>query len=144
MTDVLDQFWRAYLYSNNGSLSGMAVTLWLLVLSVTLGFFISIVLAVARVSSRRWLSVPLWLFSYVFRGTPLYVQLLFIYVGIYSLDDRYGSKTGALPILDSGWNRLCSENQLCCDYIRVNGCRGCAYQTAPSGSEHKVGVCVAG
>jgi histidine transport system permease protein len=86
MTDVLDQFWRAYLYANNGSLSGMAVTLWLLVLSVTMGFFISIGLAVARVSSRRWLSVPLWLFSYVFRGTPLYVQILFIYAGIYSLD----------------------------------------------------------
>lgn len=86
MMDVLDQFWRAYLYTSNGSLSGMAVTLWLLVLSVSTGFFISIGLAVARVSSRRWLSLPLWTFSYIFRGTPLYVQILFIYAGIYSLD----------------------------------------------------------
>lgn len=86
MIDVLDQFWRAYLYASNGSLSGMAVTLWLLVLSVSMGFFISIGLAVARVSSRRWLSTPLWAFSYVFRGTPLYVQILFIYAGVYSLD----------------------------------------------------------
>lgn len=86
MSDVLEQFWRAFLYTNNGSLSGMAVTLWLLVLSVSMGFFISIGLAVARVSSRRWLSVPLWIFSYIFRGTPLYVQILFIYAGIYSLD----------------------------------------------------------
>ncbi|GAA0223533.1 ABC transporter permease [Castellaniella daejeonensis] len=86
MIDVLEQFWRAYLYSSNGSLSGMAITLWLLVLSVSMGFFISIFLAVARVSSRRWLSVPLWIFGYVFRGTPLYVQILFIYAGIYSLD----------------------------------------------------------
>jgi histidine transport system permease protein len=30
-------------------------------------------------------SLPLWLFSYVFRGTPLYVQILFIYAGLYSL-----------------------------------------------------------
>ncbi|CAM5778101.1 histidine ABC transporter permease HisM [Castellaniella caeni] len=86
MIDVLEQFWQAYLYSANGSLSGMAVTLWLLVLSVSMGFFLSIFLAVARVSSRRWLSVPLWTFGYVFRGTPLYVQILFIYAGIYSLD----------------------------------------------------------
>lgn len=86
MSDVLEQFWRAFLYTSNGSLSGMAVTLWLLVLSVSMGFFISIGLAVARVSSRRWLSVPLWIFSYIFRGTPLYVQILFIYAGIYSLD----------------------------------------------------------
>src|SRR5690606_39404467 len=70
----------------NGILSGMAITLWLLVLSVSMGFFISIFLAVARVSSRRWLSVPLWIFGYVFRGTTLYVQILFIYAGIYSLD----------------------------------------------------------
>ena len=33
MSDVLEQFWRAYLYSAHGSPSGMAVTLWLLVVS---------------------------------------------------------------------------------------------------------------
>lgn len=105
MTDVLEQFWRAYLYSSNGALSGMAVTLWLLVISVTLGFFISIALAVARVSSRRWLSIPLWLFSYVFRGTPLYVQILFIYAGIYSLDFVKGTPPLA-SFFQSGFNCL--------------------------------------
>src|SRR5690606_1509662 len=81
VSDVIEQFWRAYLYTSNGAPSGLAVTLWLLVLSVGMGFFISIFLAVARVSSRRYLSVPLWCFGYVFRGTPLYVQILFIYAG---------------------------------------------------------------
>ncbi len=85
MVDVIEQFWRAYLYENNGALSGVAVTLWLLVLSVGMGFFIAMLLAIGRVSSRRWLAWPLWFFSYVFRGTPLYVQILFIYAGIYSL-----------------------------------------------------------
>jgi len=103
MTDVLDQFWRAYLYASNGSLSGMAVTLWLLVLSVTMGFFISIFLAVARVSSRRWLSIPLWAFGYVFRGTPLYVQILFIYAGIYSLDFIKGTPSLAM-FFQNGFN----------------------------------------
>lgn len=86
MTDVLTQFWQAYLYQSNGGWSGVAVTLWLLVLSVSMGFMISIVLAVGRVSPRRWISFPIWLFTYVFRGTPLYVQILFIYAGLYSLD----------------------------------------------------------
>ena len=103
MTDVLDQFWRAYLYANNGSLSGMAITLWLLVLSVAMGFVISIGLAVARVSSRRWVSLPVWLFSYVFRGTPLYVQILFIYAGIYSLDIVKGTPPLA-AFFQSGFN----------------------------------------
>ncbi|MGE4451315.1 histidine ABC transporter permease HisM [Castellaniella sp.] len=105
MTDVLEQFWRAYLYASNGSPSGMAVTLWLLVLSVSTGFFISIGLAVARVSSRRWLSIPLWFFSYVFRGTPLYVQILFIYAGIYSLEFVKGTPALA-AFFQSGFNCL--------------------------------------
>ncbi|WP_322999499.1 histidine ABC transporter permease HisM [Castellaniella sp.] len=103
MIDVLDQFWRAYLYSSNGSLSGMVITLWLLVLSVSMGFFMSIFLAVGRVSSRRWLSIPLWAFSYVFRGTPLYVQILFIYAGIYSLDVVKGTPSLA-DFFQNGFN----------------------------------------
>jgi len=105
MTDVLDQFWRAYLYASNGAPSGMVVTLWLLVASVSMGFFISIALAVARVSSRRWVSLPVWLFSYVFRGTPLYVQILFIYAGIYSLDVVKGTPPLA-AFFQSGANCL--------------------------------------
>lgn len=105
MIDVLEQFWRGYLYASNGSPSGMAVTLWLLVLSVLTGFFISIFLAVARVSSRRWLSIPLWAFGYVFRGTPLYVQILFIYAGVYSLDFVKNTATLA-AFFQSGFNCL--------------------------------------
>lgn len=105
MIDVLDQFWRAYLYSQNGSLSGMAVTMWLLVLSVSMGFFISIIFAVGRVSQRKYIAWPLWAFSYVFRGTPLYVQILFIYAGIYSLNFINGTPTLA-EFFQSGFNCL--------------------------------------
>jgi histidine transport system permease protein len=43
-------------------------------------------LAVARVSKRKWLSTLVWLYTYIFRGTPLYVQLLLCYTGLYSLE----------------------------------------------------------
>lgn len=86
MTQVLDEFWRAYLYASNGAPSGLAVTLWLLVVSVTLGFFISILMSVGRVSGKPLIAGPIWLFGYVFRGTPLYVQILFIYAGLFSLE----------------------------------------------------------
>jgi histidine transport system permease protein len=29
--------------------------------------------------------MPVWFYTYVFRGTPLYIQLLILYTGIYSL-----------------------------------------------------------
>ena len=67
------------------SITGLAITMWLLVISIGLGFCLSIPLAVARVSKNRFLSRGVWLYTYVFRGTPLYVQLLLCYTGLYSL-----------------------------------------------------------
>ncbi|WP_283148447.1 ABC transporter permease [Silvimonas soli] len=85
MIDILQTYWQAYLYTDGGHLSGLAMTLWLLVLSLAIGFVMAIFLAIARVSSNPWLSIPVRVYSYVFRGTPLYVQLLLIYSGIYGL-----------------------------------------------------------
>lgn len=86
MSSVLEEFWQAYLYSNNGQLSGLAVTLWLLAISLALGFVISLFMAIGRNSARPYIAKPIWFFTYVFRGTPLYVQILFIYTGLYSLE----------------------------------------------------------
>ncbi|MFT0174755.1 ABC transporter permease [Paraburkholderia mimosarum] len=84
MIDILAQFWRAFLYWDGQRFSGLAVTLWLLVASLAIGFMLALPLAVARVCPNRCISTPVRLYTYVFRGTPLYVQLLLIYTGIYS------------------------------------------------------------
>lgn len=86
MTDIITQYWRAFLFWDGYRMSGLAVTLWLLVISIGFGFVMAIPLAVARVSKNRWVSLPVRFYTYVFRGTPLYVQLLLIYTGIYSLE----------------------------------------------------------
>ena len=62
------------------------MTLWLLILAVALGFLLAIPLAVARTCGNPLLRYPVWLYTYVFRGTPLYIQLLFFYTGVYSLN----------------------------------------------------------
>ncbi len=36
----------------------------------------------ARVSSRPWISRPVFLFTYVMRGTPLLVQMFMVYHGL--------------------------------------------------------------
>ncbi len=86
MIEILSQYGRAFLYYDGQGLSGLAVTLWLLVASLVIGFCMALPLAVARVSKNRWLSTPVRYYTYVFRGTPLYVQLLLIYSGVYSLE----------------------------------------------------------
>lgn len=86
MIEILSQFGRAFLYWDGQGVSGLAMTLWLLVASLAIGFTMAVPLAVAHVSANRWLSVPVRCYTYVFRGTPLYVQLLLIYTGLYSLE----------------------------------------------------------
>ena len=63
-------------------LSGTVVTLKLLVTALVAGLAVALPLAVLRSSSNPWLSRPVWLFTYVIRGTPMLVQLFLIYYGI--------------------------------------------------------------
>lgn len=86
MIDILRQYGQALLWSDGYRFTGLAVTLWLLISSVSVGGVLAVFLAVARVSPRRWVCFPVWLFTYIFRGTPLYVQLLVFYSGMYSLE----------------------------------------------------------
>ncbi len=85
MLDLIAEYWRAYLYTDGYRTTGLAITLWMLVLSLAIGFCLAIPLAVARVSKNPWLAKPVWLYTYLWRGTPLYVQLLLIYTGVYGL-----------------------------------------------------------
>ncbi|SIT45262.1 histidine/lysine/arginine/ornithine transporter subunit; membrane component of ABC superfamily [Paraburkholderia ribeironis] len=85
MIELVRQYWQNYLYTDGYQFTGLVITLWLLVASIGLGFCLAIPLAVARSSSNRFISGPVWLYTYVFRGTPLYVQLLVVYTGLYSL-----------------------------------------------------------
>ncbi|CAI9004007.1 ABC transporter permease [Burkholderia ambifaria] len=96
MIELIQEYWRNYLYTDGFRITGVAITLWLLVVSIGLGFCLSVPLAVARVSKKKWLSGAVWLYTYVFRGTPLYVQLLLCYTGLYSLQFIRGT-----PLLDS-------------------------------------------
>lgn len=86
MIDIIHEYWQAYLWSDGYKLTGLAMTMWLLVLSVAIGFVMSVPLAVARVSKNPVVRGPVWFYTYVFRGTPLYIQLLVFYTGMYSLD----------------------------------------------------------
>ena len=85
MIELFQQYGLAYLFSDDAGLSGVAMTLWLFIISVLFGFFLSIPLALARVSEHFWLRWPVEVYTYLFRGTPLYIQLLICYTGIYSI-----------------------------------------------------------
>ena len=74
--------WKIVVDSLPQYVAGIRVTLVLLVISLMASFVVSVPLAIARVSARPWLSKPVWLFTYVLRGTPLLVQLFILYHGL--------------------------------------------------------------
>ncbi|WP_134705599.1 ABC transporter permease [Rahnella sp. CJA17(1/100)] len=86
MIEILQQYGMSLLYSDGYRFTGLAITLWLLISSVVIGGLLAVPMAVGRVSSNKFLRYPIWLYTYIFRGTPLYVQLLVFYSGMYSLE----------------------------------------------------------
>ncbi len=74
-------------------LSGLWTTVWLVGLSLLIGIFVAIPLALARNSHLLLLRWPSWAFIYFFRGTPLLVQLYLIYYGM----DQF------FPVKDTLW-----------------------------------------
>ena len=85
MTDIIQHYWRAFLYSDGYAMTGVAMTLWILVLSCIIGFVLAVPLAVARNAAHPLIKGPVWLYIFVLTGTPLYVQLLIVYSGVFSL-----------------------------------------------------------
>lgn len=57
-------------------LEGTLVTVALTVVSMVLGVVLGVIIAVMRISTNRVLKTCAWLFVWVFRGTPLLVQIL--------------------------------------------------------------------
>lgn len=118
MIQLIGQYWQSYLYSDGYRLSGLVITLWLLVVSVGLGFCLAVPLAVARASRNRFISGPVWLYTYIFRGTPLYVQLLLCYTGLYTL--HY--------VHDHAWLNAFFRNAMNCTLLAFT-LNECAYAT---------------
>ncbi len=62
-------------------LAGTFTTLWMVALSLVIGLVIAIFTAVMSSSKNPWLKWPAETFSYIFRGTPMLIQLYIFYYG---------------------------------------------------------------
>ncbi|NMO05000.1 amino acid ABC transporter permease [Gordonia sp. TBRC 11910] len=58
-------------------LSGVGYTLALTVLSMIIAVALGVLLAIMRLSPNKVLSYSAWVYLWIFRGTPVYVQLVF-------------------------------------------------------------------
>ncbi len=77
-------------------LGGVPVTLQLTALSFTLGLLLGSLLAAARIFGRQPITALVTGYIEFFRGTPLLVQIFFIYFGLPALGIRFDPFTAAM------------------------------------------------
>jgi octopine/nopaline transport system permease protein len=86
-------------------LNGLVLTVLLTIASVVAGSFIAVPLALAGASGIRIISLPVRAYTFVFRGTPLLVQLFLVYYGLGQLE--WVRASVAWPIFrDPSWCAL--------------------------------------
>lgn len=76
--DWLPEYWP-------GLVSGLWLTIELLVICATLGFLLAVPIGLVQVTGPKWLAMIARGFCTVIRGTPLLIQLWLIYYGVGSL-----------------------------------------------------------
>ena len=61
---------------------GIPLTLQVVSISTILGIFLAVAVALMRISGSKVMSLPAYYFVYLIRGTPLLLQLYFVYYGL--------------------------------------------------------------
>jgi polar amino acid transport system permease protein len=81
MWQILQDNWLLFLVGQypHGPMGGLAMTLFMAVTALTLCFPFAIALALARLSPRRWLSVPATAIVHTVRGLPLIMFVFWAY-----------------------------------------------------------------
>jgi polar amino acid transport system permease protein len=77
-------------------LGGVVTTVWLTLAAIAGGLILGCALALARLSNVKWLSAPAHFYIWLFRGTPLMVQLIIIYTGLPQLGLKFSVIESAL------------------------------------------------
>lgn len=81
MLQILENNWLLFLVGQypHGPIGGLAMTLFMAVLSLSLCFPLAIAIALARLSSRKWLSAPSAAIVHTVRGLPLIMFIFWTY-----------------------------------------------------------------
>jgi len=91
---VLEVFWRTY----PGFLEAALTTLQITAVALVLGTSLGLIFALMKISRSKILQTIANLYITIIRGTPLIVQIMFLYFGITSLIVLSGFWAGAIAL----------------------------------------------
>ncbi|TPG22935.1 amino acid ABC transporter permease [Variovorax guangxiensis] len=80
-------------------LGGVGITIGLTISTIFIGLALALPLALASMSTNKFLRAPAKCYIWVFRGTPLLVQIVIIYTGLPQLGVRFDVLTSAILAL---------------------------------------------
>ena len=80
-------------------LAGARITISLTLVSVLAGLFLGIILALGSMSKKKILRALSKAYVFFFRGTPLLMQLYFVYYGLPEINEALTITTNFLPHL---------------------------------------------
>lgn len=80
-------------------LGGVGITIGLTIATILIGLALALPLALASMSTNPWLRAPAKFYIWVFRGTPLLVQIVIIYTGLPQLGVRFDVLSSAILAL---------------------------------------------
>jgi len=87
MQNITDYLNQSLLFRNFIEvLLGLDNTLLLLIISLPVGFILSLIFAIGRVSENKLISKTIASYIFIIRGTPLLVQIYLIYFGLGSVE----------------------------------------------------------
>jgi polar amino acid transport system permease protein len=80
-------------------LGGVGITIGLTIATIVIGLTLALPLALASMSSHAYFAAPARFYIWMFRGTPLLVQIVIIYTGLPQLGVRFDVLSSAMLAL---------------------------------------------
>lgn len=80
-------------------LGGVGITIGLTIATIVIGLILALPLALASMSSHAYFAAPARFYIWMFRGTPLLVQIVIIYTGLPQLGVRFDVLSSAMLAL---------------------------------------------
>ncbi len=80
-------------------LGGVGITIGLTIATIFIGLVLALPLALGSMSTNKFLRAPAKFYVWIFRGTPLLVQIVIIYTGLPQLGVRFDVLTSAILAL---------------------------------------------
>ncbi|WP_075619588.1 amino acid ABC transporter permease [Paenisporosarcina indica] len=96
--ELLETVWDVFLRTYPGFLEATLITLKITAVALVLGTILGLLFALMKISRSKLLQTIANLYITVIRGTPLIVQIMFLYFGITSLIVLSGFWAGAIAL----------------------------------------------